>query len=119
MLYTIMEVDGKEIKLRLNASSTVQVEKQIGKNPINVLMALGKDELPRIDELLTILWGALQPLNKGYTMQKVWELYDKYIAEGHDMMEMMDVIVEVMKVSGFIKNDDIEEMSEDDDEKNV
>lgn len=117
MLYATMIVKEKELKLRLNANMSVQVEKQIGKNPVNAILGMREDEMPKLTDLLTILWGALQPLNRGYTMNKVWDLYDEYISDGNSMTDLMIVIMDVLKVSGFIKEEKTEE-SDDEEEKN-
>ena len=119
MLYSTLTIKGKELKLRLNANMAVQVEKQIGKNPINVLLGIQNNEMPKLNDLLVILWGSLQTLNSGYTMQKVWDLYDEYVADGNSMTDLIEVIMEVFKVSGFIKGDDDASTEEDNDEKNV
>lgn len=117
MLYTTMTVKEKELKLRLKANMTVQVEKQIGRNPINALIGIGNGEIPKLNDLLIMLWGALQPLNRGYTINKVWDLYDDFVSEGKSINDLIEIIMEVLKVSGFIKEEEIDE-EDDSEEKN-
>ena len=121
MLYTTITVREKELKLRLDANMTVQIEKAIGKNPLNVVMGMNDGEMPKLGDLLTILWGALQKYNHGYTMTKVWELYDAYVADGKSMSDLVLVVMEIFKASGFIKEEEPEEYDEnsEDDEKNA
>ena len=47
MLYTTITVREKELKLRLDANMTVQIEKAIGKNPLNVVMGMNDGEMPK------------------------------------------------------------------------
>lgn len=117
MLYTTVTIKEKEFKLRLNANMTVQVEKQIGKNPLAVVAGLADGIIPTLNDLLIILWGALQPYHSGYTIKKVYDLYDDYVADGKSLMDLAELIMDVMKVSGFIKDDEADE--DDTEEKNA
>lgn len=118
MLYTLFQVKDKELKLRLTASATVQVERKIGRSPVSVLADIADDKFPRLDELLTILWGALLPLESGYTMEKVYKLYDEYVESGKGVAELSEIIVQVMTDSGFIPDDNAETHNEGAEEKN-
>ena len=47
MLYTTITINNNEYKLRLNAKASVELEKRLGKNPLNVLMELSEHNLPK------------------------------------------------------------------------
>lgn len=118
MFFVDFKVKEKELKLRLTASAVVQIEKRLGKSPVSVLTVAANEEMPRLDEILTILWGALQPLEKGYTLEKVYALYDSYVDEGKNIMDLIPVLIEVFQTAGLIPKDDEQEIS-DIEEKNV
>ena len=104
-MYTILKVKDKELKLRLTASATVQVERKIGRNPVDIVVDMANSRYPKLEEVLTIIWGALQPLEAGYTIEKVYKLYDEYIESGNNMTDLAEIIVKVMTDSGFIPAD--------------
>lgn len=111
MLYTTFKVKDTEYKLRLTTRAMIDVEKRLGENPLNIFMKMGKDangaasELPQISTLITILWGALQPYNHGMNEAAVCDLYDEFVDDGHNLFDLVPIILEVFKVSGFLQND--------------
>ena len=111
MLYTTLTVKDRDYKLRLNAKSCVDLEKKLGTNPINVFIDMAGDnvKLPSIDILITLLHYSLQTLEHGITMDKTYEIYDNFIEDGHQMSDLYLVIVEVFKVSGLIREEEVEE----------
>lgn len=102
MNYTILTVGGKELKLRLNARSTVQLEKALKGNPLNLFMKVEKGELPTLEEVITVIHASLQALEHGYTMEAVYDLYDEYIDGGGSLIELIPVIGEIYQASGII-----------------
>ena len=118
MLFTLFKVKEKELKLRLTASATVQVERKIGRSPVSVLSDISNDMFPKLEELLTILWGALLPLESGYTIEKVYQLYDEYVEAGSGIAELSEVIIQVMTDSGFIPDAKKENEATGKEEKN-
>ena len=42
-------------------------------------------------------------------MDKTYELYDKFVDEGHTLMDLVPILLDVFKVSGFFKEETIEE----------
>lgn len=106
MLYTNFKVGEKEYKLRLTAKNLVEVEKKLGENPINAIMRIvNDDKIPEISCLLTILWGAMQAFTPNMTMDAVYGIYDEFVDDGNTLTELVPVLMNVFKVSGFIKND--------------
>ncbi|RKD22455.1 hypothetical protein SAMN02745883_00691 [Caminicella sporogenes DSM 14501] len=108
MRYTEFKVGEREFKLRLGAGEIVNLEKKLGKNPLDILMNVEKGELPKIGDTLTILHAAMQKFHHGMTMEKVYQLYDEYVDEGNTYTDLIPVILEVFKVSGFFKEAQIE-----------
>lgn len=108
MKYTEFKVGEKEFKLRLGAGEIVNLEKKLGKNPLDILMNVEKGELPKIGDTLTILHAAMQKFHHNMTMEKVYQLYDEYVDEGNAYTDLIPVILEVFKVSGFFKEAQVE-----------
>lgn len=105
MLYTTIIIDNYEYKLRLSAKSCVELEKRLNGNPLNVFMRIEQGVLPTLETLLIMLHQSLQDYQHGITMDNVYTMYDKYCAGGHNMMDLIQVLIEVLKVSGFMPQD--------------
>ena len=116
MLYTTITIGGIDYKARLNAKACVELEKKLGTNPLNVFSKIATDgSLPDLGTMIIILQASLSTLNHGITLDKAYELYDKFIEDGNTMMDLVPIIFEVFKVSGFFKE---EEDTVEDSEKN-
>lgn len=101
-MYTVLSVGKKDYKLRLTASSIVQLEKSLGgKNPLNVLMAVQDGEVPSLTGLLYILHASMQKFHHATKFQDVLDLYDEYVSEGNSYTDLIPVLLDVFKVSGF------------------
>lgn len=59
-------------------------------------------ELPTVSEIIAVLHASLQALEHGYTEEAVCDLYDEYIDEGHNLSDIVPVVIEVFQVSGLI-----------------
>ena len=95
-----MTVGGEEYKLRLTASAIMQIEKKLGKPLFKALETI-QDNM--VETITTILWGAMQPLNAGFTMEKATALFDDYIDDGRSIEELMQEINSLFETSGFFK----------------
>lgn len=98
--FYIFTVRGEEYKLRLTASVIMSIEKKLGK-PLFAALENIQDNM--IETITTILWGALQPFNAGFTQERAIALFDDYIDEGHSIEELMREINGLFEASGFFK----------------
>ena len=58
--------------------------------------------LPPLSSMLLILQGAALPYDHKITLEKMYDLYEKYVEEGGDQEKLLgDVIFPVLSVSGF------------------
>lgn len=90
-------------KLRLDAKRIVELEDKLGgKSPLSILAVVQENKLPSLKDLLLVLHLSLQPYHHGFTLEKVYELYDNFTEEGHTFNEFLQVIIEVYKSSGLI-----------------
>lgn len=111
MLYTTLKVGDKEYKCRLTTKSFVELEKKLGTNPLNVLMAMDDKSLPPLGSLLAIVHASLQTLEHGISMDDVYDIYDAYCADGKTIGDLVWFIHDLLVDSGMMpKVEDKEEV---------
>ena len=100
MLYYEFTVGNETYKLRLNTRNLVALEKQLGCNPI----AIFKDgnSIPTITEMVNVLYASLQQFNHGISYDDAFDIFDRYLADGNNATDFINVILEIYKVSGLI-----------------
>lgn len=109
MLYTVINIGGIDYKARLTAKSCVDVEKKLGTNPLNVLGDIATSgKMPKLETLMIILHASLQAYQHNITLDKTYEIYDEFINEGNTLMELVPIIMDIFKVSGFFKEEEQE-----------
>ena len=86
--------------MRLTAGAIIQIEKKLGKPLFKALETIQEN---MVETITTIIWGAMQPLNAGFTMEKATALFDDYIDDGHSIEELMQEINGLFEASGFFK----------------
>ena len=62
-------------------------------------------------ETITTIWGAMQPLIAGFTLEKANELFDQYIDDGHSIEELMLEINALFETSGFSKRSGVKRLT--------
>ena len=102
MLYTELNIGNECYKLRLTTRTSIALEKALGFNPITMLMEIDNGVMPKLGDCLTMLHAMLQTYHHGYNMDKVMELFDKYVADGKNMFDLIPVFVQVFEQSGYI-----------------
>lgn len=101
-MYRELIIGNESYKLRLTTKYSVQLEKALGYNPIEVFMALEEGKMPKLADMMIILHYMLQSLHHGITMDKTYDIYDDYVAEGNSMTDLIVVFMEVFQLSGYI-----------------
>ena len=97
--YTLT-VGEKDYQMRLTASAIMSIEKKLGK-PLFAALEHIQDNM--IETITTIIWGAMQPMNADFTMEKATALFDEYIDNDHSIEELMIEINKLFEASGFFK----------------
>ena len=113
MLYKELIIGGESFKLRLTTKASVALEKALGYNPISMLMDIDNGVMPKLADVLIMLQAMLQTYHHNCSLEKVYDLFDRYVAEGHSMFDLIPVFVEVFQESGYLatsnsKQEDIE-----------
>ena len=107
MMYVDFTAGNKDYKLRLSVRNTVALEKQLGGNPLTIFG--DGTSLPTITEMVNILYCSLQQLNHGISLNDAYDIFDEYLADGHSATDFIPVILEIYKVSGLIKGEEVSE----------
>ena len=103
MMYYTFTVGGKDYKGRLSAKACVDLEKKLGTNPLNIFMEIAqKGQVPSIEVIITMLHASLQQFNHGISMEDTYDLYDAFIDDGKNLMDIIPILLEIFKVSGLI-----------------
>lgn len=84
--------------LRLTADSVARIEKRMGKA---FFSGVGKIQDNLIENLVTILWGAILELDADFTFEQAATLMDQYIDDGHSFEEWMREIDCLLETGGF------------------
>lgn len=106
MMYYEFEVGNKVYKLRLTTRNVVSLEKQLGCNPLGIF---GNGEtLPTVSQMVAILYCSPQQFEHGITLNDAYDIFDKYLEEGHVITDFVAVIIEIYRVSGIIKEETTE-----------
>lgn len=103
MMFYEFSAGNKDYKLRLNTRNIVSLEKQLGCNPLGIFG--NGDVLPTVTQMVAVLHASLQSMHHGVDMAAAFDIFDDFLADGHNMTEFIPVIVEVYKVSGLISKE--------------
>ena len=107
MNYVEFHVGDKDYRLNLSTRSTVSLEKQLGCNPVAIFGS--GDTIPTITTMVRILHASLQSYEHGITLEDAYDIFDKWLEDGHVMTDFIAVIIDIYKASGILK--DTEEAS--------
>lgn len=100
MNYVDFSAGNKDYKLRLNTRNVVALEKALGCNPVAVFG--DGDAIPSFTAMVSILHASLQQLNHGINIDKSYEIFDDWIADGNNMVDFVKIILEIYKASGIV-----------------
>lgn len=94
-------------KLQLKTKQCILLEKKLGQSPLTLLMAMEDGKLPQLTDMITIIAIGMMVHQPTMNENKVADLLDGYVEEGHSYMELLEVIVNLLSKSGYI-NQEIE-----------
>lgn len=103
-MFTELIINGEIYKLRLTTKASVSLERALGYNPITMLMDIEKGKMPKLNDVLIMLQAMLQTYHHGINMDKVFDLFDDYVADGGSMFDLIPVFVKVFEQSGYISS---------------
>lgn len=106
-MYVDFTAGNKDYRLRLNTRNVVMLEKQLGCNPLSIFG--DGDTLPTITEMVNILYCSLLQYNHGISLNDAYDIFDSYLDDGHSATDFIQIILDIYKVSGLIKSDEVTE----------
>lgn len=111
MLFKTLNINNKEYKLRLSTRVLIQLERELGESPVDLLMEMSmngqQQKMPKLEPLIKIFHASLQKFHHGISLDDTFDLYDDYVDEGNTIMEFLMVVMDIFKVSGFFRDEDI------------
>lgn len=106
MIYKEFVVGEETYKLRLTTKDIINLEEEIGCNPIMIFGKNG-DRVPTVKTMVAILFHSLQSLQHNINKNQANAIFDKWLEDGeHIVVDFIPVIVDIYKVSGLIKFED-------------
>lgn len=106
--FAYWNVGGQEYKLKLKTATICQLESKYKGNLLNVVLDGG---IPPLAIMLTVIQGAMKEWQHGVKFEQVQRMFDQYCEEGGTQMTLFtDVILPILRVSGFFTEAQAEEM---------
>ena len=103
MLFSTWTVKDKDYKLRLSTGECVSLEKALGTNPINILTEVADNRaIPSLGILVKIIHHSLLQFQHGLKESDVYAILDEYFDDGHSLIDVLPIVIDVFKVSGLI-----------------
>lgn len=98
--YAIWKVGEEEYKLKFSSAAVVEAESKLGKG-----MLRSMEDIDKVSVQVIFLWAALQKFNHGIDLSNVYDMYDEYMDCGGSLEQLLDIIMNTLEVSGFIKEE--------------
>jgi hypothetical protein len=119
MKYKILEVGGKEYKLKFSILAFEKAEKAIGGSIFTALRSWGGDNLPSVSDMVTLFYCSLMKYQRKTSKEDAEEIMEAYLDEGGSLMDFFNIIFETFSESGLLPKDEDEdnEVSESKDTK--
>lgn len=92
-------------KLQLKTKQCILLEKKLGQSPLDLLMKLEDGTLPQLNDMITIITIGLLVHHPAMNENKVADLLDEYVEDGHSYMELLEVITRLLAKSGYINQE--------------
>lgn len=112
MRYSLLYLNNKELKLRLNIENCVLLEKQLNKNPYDVLINITQFNA-KIKDIKLFLKYSLKEYHSDLSVN---DIYEELIDNGYNQIDISYILIDVFKEAGFF--DKYDEESIDEDEEN-
>lgn len=107
MMFYEFNAGGHTYRLHISTRNVVSLEKSLGCNPLGIFG--DGDQMPKVGDMITVLFYALQKFHHGIKMDDAYDIYDAFLADGNTMSDFIPVIMEIYKASGIIKPDEVED----------
>ena len=102
MNYVELQAGSNQYKLALSVRNITALEKRLGCNPMGIFGA--GDVIPGVTQMVDILWASLQKYQANMSLDKAYDVFEEWLADGHVMTDFIPVILDVYRCSGIIKD---------------
>lgn len=96
MVFYDFKVGDKTYSCRLTTKRCVELEKALGKNPLSIFLGVNEENLPKLQDIITILQFSVN------TDDDINDIVDGYLDDGNSFTDLINLVVNIMKVSGLI-----------------
>jgi len=103
--YYMLTVGNKEFRLKMTTATKIEAEKRLGFSLLDA-----PEQITKAETFAIVLWAALQKYQSNYPLTKVYDLIDDMEDEGVTIGGKADILLEIMKVSGFFTPEQLLEM---------
>ena len=101
-MYLTFDTGKNQYNCILNTLALVDAESVLKTNPINIFVT-AENELPKLNDLLVILYMSMRKFNHGIKLAEIYDIYDDYIDNGGDFTTLMVFIMNLFEESGIMK----------------
>ena len=108
MNYFELAVGEQSYKLVLTTRAICDLEKKLGCNPLDILIAAASNKMPKYGEIVLIIHAAMQKYNHGVTLNDCYDIIDDYMAE-NSFTALVQSIMKIFEASGLIDKGTTEE----------
>ena len=110
MMYELVVIKDKEYKLCLPMMQMIDLEKKLGENPLNKLMAMADgNKLPEMDFILDVIHYSLKKYQPKTSRDEAANFIDEYFEEEeNDLTTLIELMFSIFNKSGFFKMNQVE-----------
>lgn len=101
-MYVEMTAGARTYKLELTTRSIVQLEKDLGYNPLQMFMGIDEDVLPKLGDMIMVLHRAMARFNHGITLENTYDIFDDFVRDGHTTWDLVPILINVFIEAGFL-----------------
>lgn len=100
-MFKEFEINGVTYKLRLDTKNCIALEEKLGHSPLDDVIAVEEGKIPTFSFIITVLYYAMLKHQPSTKLSEVYDTLDEYIENGGSIMDLLPVILDVLKQSGF------------------
>lgn len=105
-MYTEFTAGSRTYKLELTTRGLVQLEKDLGYNPLQMFMGIDADILPKISDMAHVLHRSITTFNHGITYDDTFDILDAFIKDGNTAWDIIPVLIGVFQEAGFMPKEE-------------
>lgn len=103
-MFKEFEINGVTYKLRLDTKNCIALEEKLGHSPLDEIVAVEDGKIPTFSFIITVLYYAMLKYHPGTKLEEVYSIFDTYIENGGSIMDLLPIVLDVFKQSGFFNN---------------